>query len=292
MKAPASGIQVGRLFETGEAPPLELTLYYGGRQVCAPGHSHYGVRDHFLLHYIFSGHGIFQHEDRTETLGRGDGFVLFPNRPGLYRADARQPWTYGWAGFSGAQAATHLAQVGISRRTPVFHLKPGGPGEKCCRELMAWPDGGRNRRAGPRREFHFRSLLYRLLHCLLEEAPPAVEKSETDYVHYALRFIHRNHSRPITIEEVARHVGIDRKYLSLLFRKETGMSPKTYLTQTRLSTAAGLLRGTDLPIFAVAHSVGYPDEMHFSKAFHALQGATPTRYRRQGPGKHEPRWIR
>ena len=51
------------------------------------------------------------------------------------------------------------------------------------------------------------------------------------------------------------------------------------MQKARLRVAARLLEVTDLPIKAIAASVGYAGSRSFSRAFEAAYGRLPTRYR-------------
>lgn len=81
---------------------LELAVYSCGAQRCAAPHS-WGpaVRDHYLIHYILSGYGIFRCGDKERRLSAGDGFLVIPAQLVSYAADDKDPF----AG-SGSTAAT------------------------------------------------------------------------------------------------------------------------------------------------------------------------------------------
>ena len=291
-----------------ETPGPELTLFYAGQEICSPSHSHYGVRDHFLIHLILSGQGRFLLDGIEYKLKSGQGFTLFPGVPAEYIADRKDPWTYCWIGFSGSLAATHLARAGIIRATPIISLKDTNtlpergtsncdpPGidaqvcdaQVCAMDLVRLATGEIvGIRAGKTFQGHpvaaadlmAKSLLYRFFHLLSlgntqKATTPAVNRIEN-----ACRFMRNNHSRPVGMDDVASYLGISRKHLSEIFKAATGQSPKEYLTAYRLSVAAELLAASDLPVKAVAHSTGFTDEFYFSKLFHARYGSTPTHHR-------------
>ena len=56
-----------------------------------------------------------------------------------------------------------------------------------------------------------------------------------------------------------------------------------FVAKTRLHHAAELLRGTDLPVKAIAASIGFASRSHFSRAFRAAYGRDPRAYRRLSP---------
>ena len=53
----------------------DLVIYNWGHQICPSSH-YYGpaVRDHYLIHYILNGKGIFQVGDKTYNLGKDRAF--------------------------------------------------------------------------------------------------------------------------------------------------------------------------------------------------------------------------
>ena len=52
-----------------------------------------------------------------------------------------------------------------------------------------------------------------------------------------------------------------------------------YLIKLRMEAAAKRFSETDESVATVAKYVGYKDPLHFSKAFHAYYGMSPSRYR-------------
>ena len=92
----------------------DLYLCYCGYAYCEPLHS-YGpaVRPNYLLHYIMSGKGIYQIDGATHTLGKGEGFLIEPNKQTFYQADVQEPWSYLWIGFDGSNVERCLRTIGL-----------------------------------------------------------------------------------------------------------------------------------------------------------------------------------
>ena len=84
-----------------------------------------------------------------------------------------------------------------------------------------------------------------------------------------------------TVDSLASLAGMSRASFCDHFSRTFGQGPIDFVQKTRLRVAARLLEVTDLPIKAVAASVGYADSRSFSRAFEAAYGALPTRYRDQ-----------
>ncbi len=91
-------------------------------------------------------------------------------------------------------------------------------------------------------------------------------------------------AEPVTLEELAERAGLSRSAFSERFAAAFGQSPMAFLKEVRLRRAAHLLATTDLPIKAVARSVGYASRSYFSRAFRSLYGADPTAFRARRSG--------
>lgn len=76
--------------------------------------------------------------------------------------------------------------------------------------------------------------------------------------------------------------------IAMLFQSTVNTSPKQYISERRLETAARLLRDSPLKIWQIAELVGYSSLGVFSKAFNRWSGQRPRVYRNQvRPFSHE-----
>ena len=66
-----------------------------------------------------------------------------------------------------------------------------------------------------------------------------------------------------------------------VFKQATGKSPQQYLIGYRMSKATELLKLTALPVSEVGRAVGYPNQLHFSRAFKGVFGMPPRDWRRE-----------
>lgn len=95
-----------------------------------------------------------------------------------------------------------------------------------------------------------------------------------------IEYIDENISESISLEEVAREVGISPFYLSKLFKKETGLNFITYVNMKKMHKAKEYLRNTDETIRNIALDLGYNEPNYFSKVFKSIEGITPSEYRK------------
>ena len=100
------------------------------------------------------------------------------------------------------------------------------------------------------------------------------------YVEKAEKYIETNYSYPVTVEDVAAYVGISRSHLFRSFQTYLGKSPKEYLSEYRIKQACHLLKETDLSVSAIAYSVGFENNLYFSKAFKKQKRVSPSEYRK------------
>lgn len=257
---------------------ISLSVYNVGRQKCPPGYTWGpGVRDHYLLHYISSGSGIYETGGQIFALSAGDAFLAYPYTEIRYQASAVSPWTYEWVGFSGTDAKQILAQTDFSPECPVLKRISYG---NCLQSRL----GKINDAFGNSFEnaVHMTGELYLLLSLLVRNSKRLnIEKSTAAaHVRQAVDYISSRFSYAISVEDIASYVGVSRSTLFRDFKKEEQLSPKEYLDRFRIQRAALLLTRTTLPISSVAASVGFEDPLYFSKAFHKLLGQSPSEYRK------------
>jgi LacI family transcriptional regulator len=100
-----------------------------------------------------------------------------------------------------------------------------------------------------------------------------------------IRFIRANACRGLRVEEALRHSELSPSTLKRRFDKLLGRSPKEEITRIRMEAAGRLLAETELPIAEVAVRCGFAELKHFTRAFHAWAGITPSGQRRQARKK-------
>ena len=104
------------------------------------------------------------------------------------------------------------------------------------------------------------------------------------WLQVALKEMENQYRKKLTISHLAEISNLSTAYFSNLFHDAMGMSPYAYLTQLRIEKAKLLLRNSDMPVKAVASTVGMPSISHFISAFRAKTGLTPERFRKSFSG--------
>lgn len=91
---------------------------------------------------------------------------------------------------------------------------------------------------------------------------------------------------PLSVEEVARSVGVGRATLQRGCREHFGVGVAHLQERLRLERAAELLLHKSTAVGEISESLGYPDIFSFSRAFKRVYGKSPRAFRteRQPPG--------
>lgn len=85
----------------------------------------------------------------------------------------------------------------------------------------------------------------------------------------------------ISLDRLARMVGLSRFYLSRIFPLQTGYSISAYVRGRRLTEAARVLAGGATDILSVALEAGYGSHEAFTRAFRDQFGVTPEEVRKR-----------
>ena len=241
------------------------------------------ARKNYHLHVILSGKGTLEVRGKRFQLHKNQAFLLKPGEEARYEADGKDPWRYCWVSYNGKKAKRYLEAAGFPDGVNV---------QDCyvdthaflrivqrlleCTELTVYNE---LRRLGLAMEF---------LALTVESAargegaaqrrhdyPPDV------YVDHALDMIHLNYAQ-LTVSGLARAIGINRSYLTHIFKRRMGVSPQEYLLRFRLEKGRQLLLTTSLSIQEIGRQAGYENSLTFSKMFKSAYGISPLNYRMGG----------
>ena len=105
------------------------------------------------------------------------------------------------------------------------------------------------------------------------------EDSSSGTQHFEKLILEQLTNPNLALGELAKQLGFSTNYLSLLIKKELGMSFQEYVTQQRIQRAKRLLLSTDMKIYEVALSVGIEDMNYFSYRFKSIVGVSPKSFR-------------
>jgi AraC-like DNA-binding protein len=252
----------------------DFSFYEIGTYNCPPGYS-YGtmIRSRSIFHYIRSGCGRLILEDQEYPVSAHQGFLIPKGSKAYYEADAQEPWSYMWFHADGPRLDEALYEAGLDVDHPVFKpLHDSDFFETCFQSIMENKD----------REFYCIGKLNELCDYLINYSSRKVlcsKNLQLEYVKKTIKYIQVKYSEPIQVNDIATACGLNRSYLTRLFKDATGYSVQSYLIFYRMKMAMRMMQDPALSIKYISFAVGYNDIFTFSKAFKAHTGKSPSEYR-------------
>lgn len=249
-----------------------LYIIQCGIETCLPDYN-YGpvMRDHHLLHFIAKGEGTLEMNNKIFEIHAGQGFYIPTSIQAKYTANKKNPWTYCWLGFDGADSISALAFRNLSAQFPVFSFSLESNVQNLMDELIRLYSSNGN-------DFLTMSYLYRFFALINPNFKLEHEKNAS--FERIITYIKNNFKSDISISKMAEHFNISTSKLFRDFKRNLNMSPQEYIKQYRIFYAAHLLASTNLSIEQVALLSGYNDICNFSKRFKSIYKRSPSAHRK------------
>ncbi|MES2459194.1 MAG: AraC family transcriptional regulator [Armatimonadota bacterium] len=105
----------------------------------------------------------------------------------------------------------------------------------------------------------------------------AVLGGHTDRVAQAIERLRHDYDKPLSIEGLAKDLGMSLSGFHNHFKAVTAMSPLQFQKHLRLQEARRLMLGEDLDAASAGYRVGYDDASHFNREYKRLFGEPPMR---------------
>lgn len=105
--------------------------------------------------------------------------------------------------------------------------------------------------------------------------------AENEHVSAAKNYIFRNLHRTLTAAEVADALGVNRNYLSGLFRRVTGETIKAYIIRNKIKLARNFLTYSSYSYSEITAYLGFASQSHLGTAFKKETGMTMGQYRKR-----------
>ncbi len=125
-------------------------------------------------------------------------------------------------------------------------------------------------------EKNFHAALFGLLN-----AKSSLSTESHSYIQKAVQYLEQHYQEPITIPQIADHVGLSSVYLTKLFKLATGKTLSEYLNFYRNQQSLYLLTHTGDTVNEISAKVGYSDVRSYIRFFKKFYHMTPGEYRRE-----------
>lgn len=254
-------------------------IYEAGYEYCqASKEPIQRIPEYAVLHYIFDGEGYLN----GQKLCAGQGFLIPKGYHAKYVPSVQKPWSYIWFCFE-YEDFSEADYFGKIIRT--FDAPQAEMVSKLLISVLE------NIESFPDRPLLMDRILRLVLACHVKQNVSQIHSSSARELHVeeAILWIEKHYFEKFSIEQLAQQMHINRAYLRNLFLWKLGMPPQEYLVQYRLKIAERLLRETTYSVSQVASSVGYSDQLQFSRIFKRKIGLSPSQYRKDS---HTPSFLK
>lgn len=213
-------------------------------------------RFYYLIHYVVSGKGYLYINDTCYTVTKGQIFIIPERTANYYIADDKEPWSYIWIAFTGRLAKK------FSELPTIMDLH-----SNIFLDMMASTEN-----LYMQQEYLVQKLFELYIELFQSNISP-------NYSSLVKKHIDLNYNNPnISVSAISASLGLNRSYLSRIFKKEMGFSIQDYIIKTRISKAISYLE-EGKKVSETATLVGYSDPFNFSKIFKQRTGINPNEYK-------------
>ena len=101
-------------------------------------------------------------------------------------------------------------------------------------------------------------------------------------IRQAMEYVLNNYSKPLTLSDVAQIVDLSPMYFGNLFKQQTNVSFRQYVTSIRLNQAENMLLSGEYRVGEVAELCGFSDAFYFSKVYREQKGISPSKVFQSG----------
>lgn len=106
-------------------------------------------------------------------------------------------------------------------------------------------------------------------------------KTPSKFITDITNYIHHHLSEPISTEEMAKALFMNRSWMAVKFKQETNMTLTDFILKEKTEEAKRLLRYTDKPITFISAYLGFSSQSHFSRVFKKYANCLPNEYRKR-----------
>jgi AraC family transcriptional regulator, arabinose operon regulatory protein len=229
------------------------------------------------LWYVTSGKGwIADRKSRTE-ISFGDCVLL---RSGVsYRSwhDPEQPLRFIAIHFEFLDEWGERLRL-AEQDYPPFIRRIGLPElfrELLTRAIDSYREGRQERAA-----VWLQTALMEMLRQDATEWPAGLLGEQARKIDEICRRIRAHPGRPVRIDDLASELYVTPEHFSRIFRRLHGISPRAFVTRTRIEAAQNLLINSGHSIGRISDLLGYENPFYFSRQFKSQVGVSPSAFRK------------
>jgi len=235
-------------------------------------------RNHYILHIILEGQGVYYANNQMFSLKAGDLFLIRPDELTFYQADKNQPWLYAWIAFSGEVAKQLVEKSLFSNDQYVLFQQETNEFMEIIQDCL------RLNHENMEEEILLTQSLYQLFYLLLkktDETKVSHSAKVSELTRQSINFVEQQTTNLPSVQEIADELNVDRSHLSRIFSKEMGIPLRRWLLSIKINRAAQLLIASKNTMEEIAFDCGFSSLVSFSRAFKDITNESPLQYRKR-----------
>lgn len=231
-------------------------------------------RNDYLLIYNLEGDAIARSKGIDYAIGNGAVVIYRPKEEHYYKISDNCSLKSLWIHFTGYGVESILKKLKLADKN-IYQIGQTD-------EIPALTRMARNEIQAQRIgfELYTSSLLLQILSLIsrryVDSGFPSKHLESTHKLDFSISYLHSNYAKNITVPELSKLAGLCVSRYIYVFKERTGATPKDYLIKFRLRRAKELLKGTNLTILQIALTVGFADQLYFSRIFKKHEGICPS----------------
>jgi AraC-like DNA-binding protein len=252
---------------------LPLTVACGGMEYCDQNYAiQRSTFPFYSIEFVAHGLGSLRLGTKRHHLNPGSVFSYGPGVPHEISTNPQQPMIKYFVDFAGSGASALLQSSGL-RAGSLAQVFPPAEIQPLFDELIR--NGLRGTRQSPR---ICAILLEALAHKITEARAPRSGRETLAFRTYQRCRDHlgQHFQRLRSVEQIARECHLNNAYLCRLFKRYDEGTAYGYLLRMKMNYAAERLQSPSALVKQVAEETGFANQFHFSRAFKAVFGISPS----------------
>lgn len=127
---------------------------------------------------------------------------------------------------------------------------------------------------------HRISVYIHMILCELVETCSSIPPVTSASIDKAIQYMEEHVTQKISLDEIARYIGLSKYYFTRYFKRHMGVTPCQYFSNMRIQHAKRLLATTHATVEEVAERCGFDSPPNFIRTFKHLTGMTPSAFRK------------
>ncbi len=233
----------------------------------------------YQILYIHSGQGSFESANtKPKRVSAKTTFLLFPGVWHRYRPDPATGWTESWIELKGSYIDGLKRSGIIDPQHPLYRTHSALEVEDILEAAL-----GLARLKPPGFTVRLGLMAAEILALLRWSSQPrhAARPRANQLISDAQALLARDVEGGLSLEQLARKLGIGYSYFRRKFKSQTGLSPNQYRLQIRHRRVKNLLLNTSLTIKEISQKLGYSSPFHLSQDFSRITGLPPDQWRQR-----------